>query len=149
MRNAKVRPVMNIPDKYHCSSKSSAAANEVPLQLMRAVNNFQENGGGGDGIRSSASLILHARDFWYARRAFLNSYHFSEEKIGFKHNLKRSVKELSQVAAGVVREFRREMSKRRLGIRVYRLTVSLPSLFVLVTIRCFTPWFNKTDHPLP
>lgn len=116
---AKVRPVF-MSDKRITE----------PLQL---TDDWHETYGSGR---------CHSRDFWYARRAFLSSYHFSEQN-GFKDKLKRSVKELNVVATGIVGDIRRRiMSKRRLGIRVYRLTVALPSL-VLVTIRCFTPWLNE------
>ena len=124
MQHAKVRPVIM---SYYWSEKRT----NVALQL---TDNWQENYGIGRH---------HDRDYWYARRAFLNSYHFSEEN-GFKYKLRRSVKELNEVATGVVTDIRRKMSKRKLGIRVYRFTVVLQSL-VLLSIRCFTPWLNKRD----
>ncbi|XP_030940520.1 uncharacterized protein LOC115965432 [Quercus lobata] len=123
-QHAKVRPVTM---SYYWSEKRT----NVALQL---TDNWQENYGIGR---------RHDRDYWYARRAFLNSYHFSEEN-GFKYKLRRSVKELNEVATGVVTDIRRKMSKRKLGIRVYRFTVALQSL-VLLSIRCFTPWLNKRD----
>ncbi|GMY32548.1 putative Transmembrane protein [Fagus crenata] len=123
MRQAKVRPVA-------MSNYLSDKPTNIALQL---TDNWQENYG---------SERRHDRDFWYARRAFLNSYHFSEEN-GFKHKLKRSVKELNEMAIGVVSDICQKMSKRRLGIRVYRFTVALAPSLVLVTLRCFTPWLNK------
>ena len=85
------------------------------------------------------------REFWYARRAFLNSYHLSSEKNtngSFKERLKRSVKELNEAAMGVVVDMHRGMSQRRIGIKTFRITVALPSWF-LVRMRCFMPWLNK------
>ncbi|KAJ7947491.1 putative Transmembrane protein, partial [Quillaja saponaria] len=116
MRNSKVRPII----MSNCSD----------------ALNFQDNHG---------SWHRHGSEFWYARRAFLNSYHFSEENgDGFKEKLKRLVKELNKAAIKVVLDMRDGMSKRRLGIKVFRFTMTLPYLF-LVTMRCFTPWFNKKE----
>ena len=84
------------------------------------------------------------REFWYARRAFLNSYHLSLETNngGFKEKLKKSLKEANEAAMGVVLGMCRGMCKRRVGVRAYRVTMRLPSL-VLVTISCFMPWLHK------
>lgn len=89
------------------------------------------------------------RDFWYARRAFLNSYHFTLEAdnndggFKFKQRLKKSVKEVNQKAMGVVLEMRRGISNRRLGVKSFRLTFTLPSLH-LVSLRCSAPWLKNT-----
>lgn len=81
--------------------------------------------------------------YWHARRAFLNSYHFSEEKK-LKEKFKRSVKELNEAAMGIVSDIREEISKRKIGFRVLKIKFALPSLF-MTSVRCFTPWFNKRD----
>lgn len=86
------------------------------------------------------------REFCEARRAFLNSYHLSLERKNngsFKEKLKKSVKEVNQVAMGVVLGMRRGVSKRRVGIKVFRVKMSSHSM-VLVTLRCFIPWLNKS-----
>ncbi|KAF2322095.1 hypothetical protein GH714_006601 [Hevea brasiliensis] len=89
-----------------------------PLQLSHSY--WQDNY--GSGYRSNC-------DYWNARRAFLSSYHF-KEKSGFKINLKSNMKELGEAAMGVAMDIRKEISERRLGIRVFRFTFALPS-FVL------------------
>ncbi|KAG4955518.1 hypothetical protein GLYMA_15G029500v4 [Glycine max] len=85
------------------------------------------------------------REFCEARRAFLNSYHLSLERknnVSFKEKLKKSVKEVNEAAMGVVLGMRRGVSKRRVGIKVFRVKMSSHSM-VLVTLRCFIPWLNK------
>lgn len=87
------------------------------------------------------------REFCEARRAFLNSYHLSLERNNngsFKEKLKKSVKEVNEAAMGLVLGMRRGVSKRRVGIRVFRIKMSSQSL-TLVTIRCFIPYFNKSE----
>uniref|UniRef100_A0A6N2MPT9 Uncharacterized protein n=1 Tax=Salix viminalis TaxID=40686 RepID=A0A6N2MPT9_SALVM len=76
-----------------------------------------------------------------ARRAFLSSYHFSE-KNGFRDKLRRSVKEMNKVVVGVVSGIRQEICKRRVGIKVFRFTLGLPSM-ILFRVRCFAPWIGK------
>ncbi|CAJ2679085.1 unnamed protein product [Trifolium pratense] len=130
MRNSKVRPIKLSNNSYANSS------NDTSLQLQ-ITPNFQLDHG---------SWSLRGRDFWYARQAFLNSYHFNleRENVSFKEKLKRLVKEVNEASMNVVLGVRRGMHKRRLGIRAYRVTISLPSMF-LVTIRCFMPWYNKKE----
>jgi hypothetical protein len=120
MRHAKVQPII---------------MSHEPLQL-RPAENWEENYGSG--------RRRHGREFWYARREFLKSYHFSEQN-GSREKLKRWAKELNELANGVVSDIRRQMSKRRVGIRAYRFTLALPSHLVLLTVRCFTPWLNKKE----
>ena len=84
------------------------------------------------------------RDFWNSRRAFLSSYHFSDDQRGFKEKLRKSLKELNGAAVAVVSDIRQQVATRRFGIRVFRLTMALPSFF-RVSVRCFTPWLNKKD----
>ncbi|KAJ1376100.1 putative transmembrane protein [Sesbania bispinosa] len=113
MRNSKVRPI-----KLSNSSDNS----------LQVTPNLQLDHG---------TCSLRGREFWYARRAFLNSYHFNLERNNngsFKEKLKKSVKEVNEAAMRVVLGMRQGMYKRRLGIRAYRVTMSLPSVF-LVTIR--------------
>ena len=128
MRNSKVRPIKLSNNSYASSSINTS------LQLQVTPNLQLDHG----------SWSLRGREFWYARRAFLNSYHFNleRENVGFKEKLKRLVKEVSEAATRIALDMRRKMHKRRLGIRAYRVTMSLPSMF-LVTMRCFMPWFNK------
>lgn len=83
----------------------------------------------------------HGRDYWHARRAFLNSYHFREQN-GFKDKLKRSMKEFNEAALGVITNYIRELPKKKLGIRAFRVKLGLPSLS-LVSMKCYTPWLNK------
>jgi hypothetical protein len=63
------------------------------------------------------------------------------ENVSFKEKMKRIVKEVNEAAMNVVLGVRK---RRRLGIRAYRVTISLPSMF-LVTMRCFMPWYNKRE----
>lgn len=84
---------------------------------------------------------LEGPDLGHARREFLRSYHFSK-KSGLKEKLIRSVKELNGMAMVVVSDIRRQVSTRRVGIRVFRITMDLPSL-VFVSLRCYTPWLKK------
>ncbi|EOY04837.1 Uncharacterized protein TCM_020006 [Theobroma cacao] len=69
----------------------------------------------------------HGPDYWHARRAFLKSYHFKEQN-GLKDKLKRSMKEINEAAVGVIANYCRELSKRRLGLRVFRVRLGMPSL---------------------
>ncbi|CAK8575811.1 unnamed protein product [Lathyrus sativus] len=130
MRNSKVQPIKL---SNHSNANSSI---DTSLQLQ-VTPNLQLGHG---------SWSLRGREFWYARRAFLNSYHFNleRENVGFKEKLKRSVREVNEAAMNIVLDMHRGVQKRRLGIRAYRVTVSLPSMF-LVTMRCFMPWFNKKE----
>ncbi|TKY48324.1 hypothetical protein E2542_SST25740 [Spatholobus suberectus] len=87
------------------------------------------------------------REFCEARRAFLNSYHLSLERNNngsFKEKLKKSVREVNEAATGVVLGMRRGVSKRRVGIRVFRVKMTSQSV-ARVTMRCFIPWLNKRD----
>ncbi|KAH7521366.1 uncharacterized protein LOC107435254 [Ziziphus jujuba] len=87
------------------------------------------------------SELAEGRDLWHARRAFLRSYHFSKQS-GLKEKLRMSVKELNGMAMVVVSDIRRHVSTRRLGIRAFRFTMDLPSLF-FISLRCYTPWIKK------
>nr|GEU30094.1 hypothetical protein [Tanacetum cinerariifolium] len=62
--------------------------------------------------------IGHCRDIdrWHSRREFLKSYNLSSGRSSLKEKMKRSV--------------------RKIGLRVYRLTWTWPSVFVL---RCYVP----------
>ncbi|GJU60029.1 hypothetical protein Tco_1237795 [Tanacetum coccineum] len=62
--------------------------------------------------------IGHCRDTdrWHSRREFLKSYNLSSGRSSVKEKMKRSV--------------------RKIGLRVYRLTWTWPSVFVL---RCYVP----------
>ncbi|MED6144663.1 hypothetical protein PIB30_017764 [Stylosanthes scabra] len=91
------------------------------------------------------SSSRRGHEFWYARRTFLKSYHLSLEKNkngGFKEKLKKSVKEVNEAAIEVVSRMRRGVSKKKLGMKTFKVKMTIPSLF-LVTIRCFIPWLNK------
>ncbi|KAK9288343.1 hypothetical protein L1049_016796 [Liquidambar formosana] len=116
MRNTRVRPLI-----------VSNWSNTSPYESLQA------NDYGGSFRRGC--------DYWYARQAFLNSYHFSEQN-GFKEKLRRSVKELNELAMGLISEIRQEMAKRRLGTRVFKFRLGWPSLAV---VRCFTPWLHKIE----
>ncbi|OMP06294.1 hypothetical protein COLO4_08224 [Corchorus olitorius] len=85
----------------------------------------------------------HGRDYWHARRAFLNSYHFREQE-GLKDKLKRSIKELNETALCAISKYCGDLSKRstRVGVKVFRVKFGFPSLG-LVSMRCFIPWLNK------
>ncbi|KAJ6908620.1 hypothetical protein NC651_018879 [Populus alba x Populus x berolinensis] len=76
-----------------------------------------------------------------ARRAFLSSYHFSEEN-GVRDKLRRSVKEINEVVRGVVSDIREEICKRRIRIKAFRFSFGLPCL-ILSSVRCFAPSIGK------
>ncbi|KAK7257881.1 hypothetical protein RIF29_32177 [Crotalaria pallida] len=128
----------------------------MPYSKVRPVftPNFSDAHSDYNSLQQTLNMELdhggwsrRGREFWYARRAFLNSYHLSLERNNngsFKEKLKKSVKEINEAVVGVVLSMRRGMQKRKLGIRAYRVTMSLPSL-VLVTMRCFMPWFHKRE----
>lgn len=114
------------------------------LQFVQpAENNWEEN------YAISGSGSRHGREFWYARRAFLKSYQFSEQNGNFKDKAKRWAKEVYEVATGVLSDIRRQISKRRLGSRAYRFTLALPSRLALLTATFFTPLLNKKACLLP
>lgn len=122
MRNSKVRPI-KIPNNARSDNNT-----------MQVTPNLQLDHG---------ACSLRGREFWYARRAFLNSYHLnleSNNNSSFKEKLWNSMKEVNKAVLGICRG----MHKRRLGIKSYRVTMSLPSMF-LVTMRCFIPWLKKKE----
>lgn len=129
MPNSKVRPLVafNWPDMNLVESHD-----DDHLQIANKWQDFDY---------SESGITRKDRDYWHTRRAFLNSYRFSE-KNEFKGKLKRSVKELNEAAMRVVLDIRKEISKRKLGFRVFRFKFALSSL-VLVSIRCFTPWLER------
>ncbi|KAE9447664.1 hypothetical protein C3L33_20437, partial [Rhododendron williamsianum] len=100
----------------------------VRPETPRRESNFQQT----NGWQNIAASPMHEDygqhhecDYWQARRAFLSSYQLSERK-GLKEKMKRSVKGLNEAAMAAVLEVRREVSRRRVGVRVYRLTVGWP-----------------------
>ncbi|GMI90080.1 hypothetical protein HRI_002677300 [Hibiscus trionum] len=91
----------------------------------------------GSGNRSG-------REYWHARRVFLNSYHFTEQN-GYKEKVKKCMKELSEAALGISNRLQELWSRRRLGIRGFRVKLGMPSLALLgMGMGCFTfTRFNK------
>lgn len=120
MQNPRILPISQTPNNELSKTLNS------PLQLT-------------DSDRGESH---HDRDYWHARRVFLRSYHFSDPDDNLKEKLSRSVKEFSKGAMGAVLEIRREISKRRLGSKVFRFRVALPSLVFVQ--KCFSPWCTKT-----
>ncbi|CAI9272033.1 unnamed protein product [Lactuca saligna] len=55
-------------------------------------------------------------DRWHSRREFLKSYQFSYARLSLKEKMKKGA--------------------RKIGIRVYKLTLAWPSVFIL---RCYVP----------
>lgn len=87
------------------------------------------------------------QDLWRARHAFLKSYNFSSEygrDKSLKGKMKRSIKELNKSASRVVGGICEDIAKRKLGIRVYKLTINLPSM-VFMKMRCFIPSFRNKE----
>uniref|UniRef100_A0A803Q2Y5 Uncharacterized protein n=1 Tax=Cannabis sativa TaxID=3483 RepID=A0A803Q2Y5_CANSA len=123
----------------HCCSRPLHAQVFISDENEQQLNNCDDSYG---------IIQFHnhdGRDFWSSRRAFLSSYHLSNQQRadqGFKGKLKRSVKELNGVAVAALSNIRHQVSRRRFGVRVFRLTMSLPS-FLHVSVRCFTPWLDK------
>ncbi|KAK7325080.1 hypothetical protein VNO77_29141 [Canavalia gladiata] len=131
MRHSKVSPFLM--SKY----PHNATCDESP-QIEHIYNPQLDHLGGWS---------RRGHEFLDARRAFLNSYHLNLERKNngsFKEKLKKSMKEANEAAVGVVLGMRRGMSKRRVGIRVFRVKMTSQS-WVLVTIRCFIPWLNKRE----
>lgn len=145
MRNTKIRPmlVLDQSNKNHSDDHQSrhpiTTDNDHAWQRrVVEINSMQE-----DDDHHGGRINRGAREYWHARRVFLGSYHFSEEK-GFKVKLRRSVRELNEAAMGVIVDIRREVSKRRAGIRVFKVRLVLPTLVLIV--RCFTPWLKKVEQ---
>ncbi|RZB79665.1 hypothetical protein D0Y65_029766 [Glycine soja] len=77
-----------------------------------SINGFCDEINEESGLRRMLTLIEHShgtwslrgREFWYARQAFLNSYHFNLERNNdsFKEKLKKSVKEVNEAAMRIV-----------------------------------------------
>lgn len=82
--------------------------------------------------------------YWHARRAFLSSYQFSEENKCNK-KLKGSLKELNEAAMRIFSDIRQEVSKRRLGIRVFKVKFVGPSSAAVMSVGCLMPWLNKRE----
>lgn len=119
----------------------------VRPETPRRESNFQQT----NGWQNIAASPMHEDygqhhecDYWQARRAFLSSYQLSKRK-GLKEKMKRSVKGLNEAAMAAVLEVRREVSRRRVGVRVYRLTVGWPAWFM---VRCFVPWAYEDNNQL-
>lgn len=55
-------------------------------------------------------------DHWHSRREFLKSYRFSTGRLSLKEKMKKSA--------------------RKIGLRVYRLTLVWPRMFI---VRCYVP----------
>lgn len=129
MRNSKVQPI-KLSNFSHTHSDDNYSLQVTPPNLLL----------------DHGSWSLRGREFWHARRVFLNSYHFSLEREngGFKEKLKRLVKEVNEAAMRVALGMYRGMHMKRLRIRAYRVTMSLPSVS-FVTVRCFMPWLNKRE----
>lgn len=135
MQNAKVCPVMMLNESSHHESERA--------------------------LHEDASWCRRGPDFWYARRAFLNSYHLTTfepnnnnhmhiNMVHFnfiKHKLNKSVKHVNHKAIALVWDLRRGFSNTRLAIKPFRLTISFPSL-LLVNFRCCVPCFNKTNKDI-
>lgn len=97
-----------------------------------------------------ANRRRHDRDFWHSRQAFLKSYNLSNgyrRDDGLKGKMKRTMKELNRSTSRMVGGICEDMAKRKFGIRVYRLTISLPSM-VFMTVRCFLPSFRNKENTL-
>ncbi|KAG4973908.1 hypothetical protein GYH30_030868 [Glycine max] len=86
MRSSKVRPIK-------LSNNLDENSDNYSLQLT--PNLLQHSHG---------TWSLRGREFWYARQAFLNSYHFNLERNNdsFKEKLKKSVKEVNEAAMRIV-----------------------------------------------
>ncbi|KAK3204400.1 hypothetical protein Dsin_018446 [Dipteronia sinensis] len=133
MPNSKVRPIV----AFNWAPTMNRVESHDDHSHAQITNKWEEF----DYFESGISR--HDRDYWHTRRAFLNSYRFTEHNEYFKGKLKRSMKELNNAAMGVVLDIRKEMSKRKVGFRVFRFKFALSSSMVLVSIRCFTPWLGK------
>lgn len=73
-------------------------------------------------------------EYWQARRAFLSSYHFTRRKYSFKDWFKKSFKGVGKMAMSVYFGVIEEFSKRKISIKVYKLTLVWPRLFIA---RCY------------
>ncbi|XP_044466793.1 uncharacterized protein LOC123196751 [Mangifera indica] len=142
MSKAKVRPVVLFNWFDHPNSKKydNLMHHSESLQL---TDRWEDNYGSGN---------RQDRHYWHARREFLKSYHLSSQhkndlEFTFKEKLRRSVKEINEVALEIVSSIRKGMSKRRIGLRVYRIKVALPSWEIL-SVGCFTPWLYKIESSL-
>ena len=116
------------------------------------VTNFQDSiddydyDDGDDGFfqwsnGSQSTEFKQGNEYSQSRRVFLNSYQFSVERKGVKKKMRRLVKEMNEAVMGALVVIGKEVGKRRLGVRVFRVRVSMASQLVIV--KCFMPWFRK------
>ncbi|KAF8041360.1 hypothetical protein BT93_A0080 [Corymbia citriodora subsp. variegata] len=156
------------------SSETEPLQDDFHHQLNDGHYSLQTDGH-DKGIIISTYEYPRGREYWHARQAFLKSYRFSsssppleeeeddddddddtcdhdrpddhDQVSGFKGKLKRSMKSFNESAAGIVMEVRRGMTpQRRLKIRVFRVKLNLHSSLLVLTMRCFIPWFSKVEH---
>ncbi|KAM7271420.1 hypothetical protein ACFE04_030634 [Oxalis oulophora] len=129
MRNNRVIPMITPSHDLHYDDDDNH------LQL---VDYWHDNYPRGSSYRSNC-------DYLHARRAFLSSYHLSEQndqRNNFRGLVKKTVREIDKAIRGVLMGIRNKISKRRVGVRAFRISLSLPSSS-FVSFRCFTPWFSK------
>lgn len=74
----------------------------------------------------------------------MSSYQFSEENKCNK-KFKGSLKELNEAAMRIFSDIRQEVSKRRLGIRVFKVKFVGPSSAAVMSVGCLMPWLNKRE----
>ncbi|KAL9676177.1 hypothetical protein QQ045_004390 [Rhodiola kirilowii] len=81
-------------------------------------------------------------DARHARSMFLRSYHFSEDKEGWKKMVKKKVKEINMKARLVLMDMRREVVfRRKFSVKVIVVRVDFP--MASVCVKCFVPTIRK------
>lgn len=88
-----------------------------------------------ESFRSINGVYYNIGDYayWQGRRAFLTSYNFARKNRS-KERLKKFFKRVSKMAMSVYFGVIEEFSKRKISIKVYKLTLVWPRLFIA---RCY------------
>lgn len=134
MWSAEIQP-MTVPNQVGSRQRDNL--------LVHHPGEDESNGSPGFGCYGTDQLP-RGQEYWQARRAFLSSYHFSDDQSRLTGRLKRSVKGVNRAAMGVVLDVRQELSKRRFVIRVFRVRFTFPSV-VQIRMRCFVPSLKKAE----
>lgn len=91
-----------------------------------------------ESFRSINGVYYNIGDYEYSqsRRVFLNSYHFTRRNMSFKDLLKKFFKKISKMAMSVSLGVGEGFSKRKINVKVYKLTLVWSRFFVA---NCYVP----------
>ena len=90
-----------------------------------------------DFVKSESFRLING-DYEYlqSRMVFLNSYHFTRRNMSFKDLLNKLFKKICKMAMFISFGIGDELSKRKISIKVYKVTLVCPRLFIA---RCYMP----------